>query len=73
MKEIKIIVDPSENFTASTLMCRYAKQTPGAKQHYNHFGVSILTIYGIDYRYHHWSIAAENSVSVVTLYLQPVS
>ena len=72
MKEIKITVDPAENFTASSLMYRYAKQTPGVKLRNTYLFETLLEIEGIPYHYHHWSVTTENGYSVVTLYLQPV-
>ena len=71
MKEIKIAVDPTENFTASSLMHRYANQTPGAKLRSTYWFETLLEIGGIPYRYHHWSVTAEKGAAVVTLYLQP--
>lgn len=72
MKEIKITVDPAENFTASSLMHRYAKQTTGVKLRNTYWFETILEIESTAYRYHHWSVTAENGKTIVTLYLQPV-
>lgn len=72
MKEIKIKVDPGENFTAAGLMKRYADQTPGVMFGRSYFGEAELTQDGKKYRYHHWSITSENGAEVVTLYLQEV-
>jgi hypothetical protein len=71
MKEIKLTVSPSENFTASSLMHRYANQNTGSKFYRSNFGEALLTIEGTAYRYHHWSITAANAADVVTLYLMP--
>lgn len=53
MKEIKITVDPAENFTASSLMHRYAKQTTGVKLRNTYWFETILEIESNAYRYHH--------------------
>ena len=70
MREIKIEVDPRENFTAASLMKRYADQTPGVEFGRSCWGQSMLTIEGMAYIYHHWSVTGDNGAAVVTLYLE---
>lgn len=72
MKEIRIQVDPRENFTPAGLMKRYADQTAGVQFGRSYWGTAQLTINGNVYEYHHWSITAEKGVPTVTLYLLEV-
>lgn len=69
MKEIKIVIDPSENCTTSGLMQRYAKQNPGVAFTRSYFSEPQLIIDGNTYRYHHWGITANNGQCVVSLFL----
>ena len=69
MKQIKITVSPSDNFTPAGLMTRWAKENKGAAFKRSRWGEALLQIGGTVYRYHHWSITAENGAEIVTLYL----
>jgi hypothetical protein len=68
MKNIKITVRHGENFTAASLMKRYADQTR-AEFRRSLFGAAELIIDGEKYQYDHWSVTSENGADVVTLYL----
>lgn len=72
MKSIQIRIDRGENFTASSLMHRYAQQTAGAQFARGHFGEARLLIADRVYQYHHWMITAEGGHEIVTLYLEEV-
>ena len=71
MMHIKITVHPGENFTAAGLMKRYADHHAGVEFRKNCWGTAELVIDGKPYRYHHWSVSAENGADFVTLYLDP--
>jgi len=66
MKEIRIPVEPSENFTAASLMMRYAEQTPSVAFQRSLWGNAERIIEGRRYQYHHWGL---NSKDAVHLYL----
>ena len=68
MKEIKVSVRHGENFTAASLMKRYADQT-GTEFRRSLWGAAELIIEGEKYQYDHWSVTSENGADVVTLYL----
>ena len=73
MQEIKIYVNPSENFTPAGLMKRYADQTPNVVFNRGHWGAAQLTIAGSVYEYHHWGITSEDGRDCVQLFLRQVS
>lgn len=72
LKEIRVVMAAGANFTPAGLMRRYAQQTPGAEVVNGPFFDTRLQIGGIPYRYHHWSITAENGAQIVTLYMEEV-
>lgn len=67
---IKIEVQPQENFSAASLMYRYATMTPGIRYANSYFGDARLYIDGKWYGYDHWSVTKEGPKTVVTLYLK---
>jgi hypothetical protein len=69
MQKIIVQVSHGENFTAAGLMKRYANQNGVAFQR-SRWGDAELVIGGKAYRYHHWSITANNKNDLVTLYLE---
>lgn len=71
MNQVKITVQRGENFTAASLMKRYANQT-GAEFRRSFWGAAELVIDGIAYQYHHWSVTAENGAETITLFLEEV-
>lgn len=68
MKTIKVSIRHGENFTAASLMKRYADQTRTEFRR-SLFGSAELIIDGEKYQYDHWSVTSENGADVVTLYL----
>ena len=72
MKQIQITVQRGENFTAASLMKRYADQT-GAEFRRRFWGAAELVIDDNAYHYHHWSVTAENGTETITLFLEEVS
>ena len=71
MKQITVTVQHGENFTAASLMKRYANQT-GAEFRRGFWGAAELVIDGITYHYHHWSVTTENGAETITLFLEEV-
>lgn len=72
MIQISVTVSRGENFTAASLMYRYAKHTPGVTYYNCRLGGARLIIKGRHYDCHHCSITAENGFDVVTLHLVEV-
>lgn len=72
MKQIQITTTRGENFSPASLMNRYAKQTPGVEFRRSYWGTAQLVIDGQPYSHHHWSITAQDSAEIVTLYLEEV-
>lgn len=68
-KEIQVEVGLRENFTAASLMYRYAMDTHDVGFERGYYGEARLQIEGVWYVYHHWHIKNEADKTVVTLQL----
>lgn len=70
MEDFKFTVatHSSENFTAASLMKRYADSTAGASFERGDFGEAILVVDGARYKYDHWKIDG----AYVTVFLKKV-
>lgn len=67
--DFSLIVPAGQNFTAASLMHRYAKEN-GATHTYSKNGRSILNIHGIFYAFDHWTINQNgDGTETVTVYL----